>query len=268
MNTELAQIVSLVAYGNRYLYGESEEAPQNSTFNFVSGVKFARYKNARETNGVEVAGSVAEWFAWLREQKATRLWNIAFSWDRQDMPEYRMAGFAGGIPRAIQADMPDSFELWYPRWQTGALDKAKPWLVEYRALTFNNSYLLPVGGMKPVKKHLEKALSAAEKFSRRPQVKLEFWADRFKAALELLRSSTPVVQSFPDLLPPAGFSLEARQVLAASAQAYVFGGMGSWNDLGFEQPDLQKEYSEITGELYTAIKFGIVQASNSFQPEK
>ena len=68
----------------------------------------------------------------------------------------------------------------------------------------------------------------------------------------------------PDLLPDTGFSLEARQILASAAQADVFGGMGSWNDMGFEQVDTQREYKKVTKELYEAIKLDIIMASNSF----
>ncbi len=34
--------------------------------------------------------------------------------------------------------------------------------------------------------------------------------------------------------------MDARQLMAAAAQAYVFGGMGSWNDMGFENPKYSK----------------------------
>ncbi|HEB65292.1 MAG TPA: hypothetical protein ENJ02_07105 [Chloroflexi bacterium] len=67
------------------------------------------------------------------------------------------------------------------------------------------------------------------------------------------------------MLPSSGFPLEARQLLAAAAQAYVFGGMSSWNDLALpNDPEIIKEYEEISTELYEAIQFAILAASNSF----
>jgi hypothetical protein len=48
-------------------------------------------------------------------------------------------------------------------------------------------------------------------------------------------------------------------------QSYVFGGMGSWNDMGFQKPETQKEYERVSKELYEAVKFATTMASNSFE---
>jgi hypothetical protein len=44
--------------------------------------------------------------------------------------------------------------------------------------------------------------------------------------------------------------------------AWVFGGMGSWNDLGFAENDLQRQYEQITRELFTAVLQACVSAAN------
>ena len=174
--------------------------------------------------------------------------------------------FSGGVPTAIQADLPNGFELWYPLWKTGGHDK-KPWLVEYRSLMFPNSQAIPVQKMSMVKNRLKQAVAQAEKFAKRSDVNASNWATWFTKSLEMLDSSAPTAPFHPDLLPTSGFSLEARQVLASAVQSYVFGGMGSWNDIGFEKPEVQKEYERITKELYDAVKIATVMASNSFESE-
>jgi hypothetical protein len=266
MNGELAQIVALVGHGNQFLSGGSLELSNNSTFQYVSAVKFARYKTNQDTQGVEVASSVSEWLSFLRSIGVTRLWNIAFDWQQQDFPEHIAAAFSGSIPRAIQADLPNGYELWYPQWETGGQDNKKPWIVEYRSLMFPYSHMLPVQKMSIVKSQIKQAVSQAEKFAKRSDVNASNWAVWFSKSLELLDSAVPAAPFHPDLLPDAGYGLEARQVLAAAVQAYVFGGMGSWNDLGFEKTKTHKEYERITKELYEAVKFAIVMASNSFVP--
>jgi hypothetical protein len=263
MNGELAQIISLVAHGNLFLSGGSVDLAANSTFQYDASVKFARYKSNQDQEGVEVANSVSNWLSFLRSIKATRLWNIAFEWQRQDFPEYVAAAFSDGAPNAIQADLPKGFEIWYPLHKTGGQDN-KPWLVEYRSLMFPNSQAIPVRKMSMVKNRLKHAVSQAEKFANRSDVNANSWAAWFTKSLEILDSPVPTIPYHPDMLPASGFDLEARQILASAVRAYVFGGMGSWNDMLFEKPEISREYERITKDLYEAVKFALVMVSNSF----
>lgn len=314
MNGKLAQIVALVAHGNLFLSGKDVDLSTNSTLQYISSIKFVRYKSSQDTQGVEVANTVSEWFSFLRSAKATRLWHIDFSSrQRQDIPAYIASAFVGGIQNAIQADLPEGFELWFPQWKTTGLihagrksvkqerehhhkttlqklslllcrifrcrgsrnhaspaapkspketgdeDTPKPWSVEYRGFMSSNSCALPVQEMSAVKNRLRQAVSRAKEFAQGT-----IWAKYFAGSLEALESSAPVFP-FGDMLPSSGFPLEARQLLAAAAQAYVFGGMGSWNDLSLpNDPEVIKEYEEITNELYEAMQFAILMASNSF----
>src|SRR5512138_2750136 len=109
MNGELAQIIALVGYGNLFLSGGNVDLSSNSTFQYVSTIKFTRYKSNQDKQGVEVASNVSDWLSFLRSLKVTRLWNIAFGWQRQDIPEYIAISFSGGVPMAIQADLPNGF---------------------------------------------------------------------------------------------------------------------------------------------------------------
>lgn len=263
MNGELAQIVTLVTYGNHFLTGNDVDLSSNSTFHYLSSINFARYKSNKDKSGDVVAGSISEWFAFLRSNQVSRLWNVAFSWDRPDMPEHIAASFAGGVARAIQADLPDGYELWYPLWQTGG-PRDKPWNVEYRGLMFANSHVYPAPPVGFVKEKLRKAIVYVESFARRPEVGAGFWADHFTKSLDLLDSPAPMMPYHPDMLPDTGFDLVTREVMAAAAQAYVFGGMGSWNDMGFADKNLNNEYKKITKELYEAVKMSIVIASNAY----
>ena len=56
--------------------------------------------------------------------------------------------------------------------------------------------------------------------------------------------------------------LEARQLLGAVLAGWVFGGMGSWNDLGFDGED-QEEYTELSDELFTLLNQAIAVAIDS-----
>lgn len=262
----MAQIIALVAYSNVWL-NSSGGAPEllhtNSTFQYVDTVKFAQYSGPEQEQGEEVAMDVAGGLTVLRSMGARRLWNIAFSWQRQGYPEYALAGFSNAIPKAIQVDLPHGCELWYPRWQTGG-STGKIWRVEYRGLMCNRSYAMPLVPLDQVKVYLRQALAQAEAFALRPEAGAASWAGWFTKALALLESGTPEPPFHPDMLPAGSYPPAARQILAAAVQANVFGGMGSWNDISFADPQMQLEYQSVTAALYEAVKTSTVIASNSF----
>lgn len=88
------------------------------------------------------------------------------------------------------------------------------------------------------------------------------WQAVFDGALQALDSAEPPPS---DSLPDTGFGLEARQLMASATRAYVFGGMGSWNDLGWEDAARNAEYNRVSGALYAAVKSAIGAASNSYR---
>src|SRR5258708_16386767 len=76
-------------------------------------------------------------------------------------------------------------------------------------------------------------------------------------------ASKPIAPYHPDVLPADGYSLSARQLMAASVAAFVFGGMGSWNDTGFADREMQARYERVTRQLYIAVMDGLVTAVNA-----
>jgi hypothetical protein len=91
---------------------------------------------------------------------------------------------------------------------------------------------------------------------------LSTWADWFRDASQLGQTSDAQAPYHPDMLPAAGFEPFARQLLAMATRAWVFGGMGSWNDLGYADLD-NESYSTITRELYAAVLGAFVAVVNT-----
>ena len=267
MNGELVQCIAIAAHGNYVLHKGVFAYPElsitNSTFKYVSSVTFSRYRDENQRRGTPVASTVTDWFKYLHSVGVKRLWNIAFKWERQDFTEYQAAAFVGGAARAIQTNLPKGFEVWYPAWTAGNTPD-KPWSVEYRGLMSAHSHAVTVSDLAGAKMKLRKAITRAEGFAKSPKTKAADWAEGFARALKLLDSPTPVPPVHADMLPAEGYSLEARQILAAATQAHVFGGMGSWNDMGFRDDKLQSEYHSVSRELYEAIKLATVMAPNAF----
>jgi hypothetical protein len=65
-----------------------------------------------------------------------------------------------------------------------------------------------------------------------------------------------------DLAPSSFLPPYAEDLLAAAQWAWVFGGMGSWNDMSFEGDD-STEYAQLTQELYAAVNEAVVVATNA-----
>lgn len=269
MDGQLAQIIALVAYGNSFLSGGGNNAPDlwqsHSTFQYVGALKFARYLSKQATQGTEIATDTSSWFETLRSERATRLWYVAFAWNREDLPEHTAVAFAGSVPRAIQVDCPTGYELWYPFWTVEERNEPnrRIWSVEYKSLRFDHSQAR-TPYVEAVRPYLRQRLEAAEEFSQRAKEGAATWTAWFTAAMQLLEADQPQAPFHNDMLPKRGYSLAARQLLAAATQANVFGGMGSWNDIGFADKTVHIEYEQVTRNLYEAVKLSFVAAVNAF----
>lgn len=110
---------------------------------------------------------------------------------------------------------------------------------------------------------LEQSLIAIADFADARQ--LSAWADVFKKARAILNSTDPAGEYYHhDLLVEKHYSLITRQLLFAAGAAWVFGGMGSWNDLGFDTAEDNKKYDEVSAGLYAAINQSVLAAVNAY----
>ena len=231
---------------------------------------FERHSAGADAPGTVVASSPEDWFRWLKNTDAGRLSYIAFAWNGERTPglsEASAAGFSGGISMAIQAEMPDGqIELWYPSWNVDRTDLSKThvWKVRYHGVAGKAGLRAPLT-VEFITSKLKQELSAAANFARR-RAAGNNWEIIFNKALATLSSSDIPPRGPLEALPMFGYSPAARRLLASADQAWVFGGMGSWNDLGWSEPDIQAEYEAVTGKLYEAVKAACVTAANAFDP--
>jgi len=104
------------------------------------------------------------------------------------------------------------------------------------------------------------ALKEAREFS--SKLRSDMWAQIFNKALDCYSATRPEFSYHHDLIPESYYSLKARQLLAAAEQAWVFGGMGSWNDIGFNNPLTTRKYNKISKRLYSSTLTAFVAATN------
>jgi hypothetical protein len=212
-----------------------------------------------------IAADTRTWFAYLRAAGITRLRLVTFRLSQRllkSMPEHIGVAFAGNGVWCIRADAGKATQSWRAKWsiKNQRNPQQRIWSVEYLGIS---PYLAQVKfpRVDDAAKELYDALNDARAFSEKAN--LGFWGEYFTEAIELLGHSAPVIPYHPDLLPPGFRVLSSRQLLASACKAWVFGGMGSWNDVYFENRSLKKDYHSVTTRLYRATMNAIGSATNS-----
>jgi hypothetical protein len=271
MNLDLAQTIALIAHGNGFLQGSKYASPpelsqSNSTFQLVASQRFIR-EDARlpaAKRDIEVSRNTAGWYEDLRARGAQRLALTIFEIQHTHVPAYIANAFSNFSGWSIEVGFETGQEFWVPRWDAGRRNdpSRRIWEVVYRGVTSSDSAESAPVDLIHANSDLRAAIDEAEAFARRAYV--DFWADWFINALSLLDSVDPIPPFHRNLLPKNGYSLRARQTLSAAVQSFVFGGMGSWNDLNFNDEDLQRDYFQVTRNLYKAVMAALVGATNAY----
>lgn len=271
MQTPIAHTLALAIHGNAAVQGIEvhDLFPSNSTCTFCKSVSF----DLQDWEGDELrrrrfAATPQDWILRLRNAGAmsfTVLWDSPY--DRR-ISARESVGFAGGGGRwLIQVLLPGAAELWEAAWSVGdAHDPQKRiWTVTWVRVD-RRTEAHPIGALDldSLQADLERLLPEIADFARNHD--LETFIPYFERGLACLRSETPMGEVYhKDLAPPGFLSLQAERLLAAAQAAWVFGGMGSWNDTGFEG-EVQKEYERLSDRLYHLLNKAAIAAANSSAP--
>jgi hypothetical protein len=262
MNGELAQLVALTAHGNAALQDPgtaTELVDASSTFRFVNSVQFI------SSHG-DSAEDCQSWWSGLRQRGVRRLFLNRVRPRPTTLAgffEHHQAAFAGGLAIGIlaHAETGDS-EWWTGRWEVTQPKHPRQliWKVIYQGERARGARA-PAPSREPALAELRHSLERIRDFALSENA--EFWVPWFADALKLLASPEPTLSAYPDLLPASGYSLGSRQLLSAIARGWVFGGMGSWNDIGTSN---QATYDEVTRAYFDAVMNAAVAAVNAFEP--
>jgi hypothetical protein len=107
---------------------------------------------------------------------------------------------------------------------------------------------------------LASALEAVRAFAERQDLK--YWSKHFRRCLLRLSLEPQPLEDILELLLNNGLPVPAVQLVNAAMASDVFGGMGSWNDLGFGGADAQA-YQELSNRLLLAMKAAFRAGINS-----
>jgi hypothetical protein len=266
MNGELAQRIALVMWGNEIITRTvpAEFLDSHATTNFVRSFLFDPVPRRWPAKPV-MRQSVSGWFTDLLDAGTNRLELDALGQllggGSEPLDTHLSAAFVNSVPTPIIAQTRKS-TVWAATWQVQ--DGPRPsdsriWNVHYSLVNHTSLAALTHPSIADGTVRLKAALTEIAHFA--TANKTGHWIQWFQDALTLLYDHEPVVPYWPDLCPP-GDPARSR-LLAASVKAFVFGGMGSWNDLGFETDAAQQSYLALTRQLYNAVMFAIDATTNA-----
>ncbi|WP_225728212.1 MULTISPECIES: hypothetical protein [unclassified Nocardia] len=256
MNGELARCMTLATHATAWLRRRQTspagfELP-HSTMQFVDSIIFD-----------DVAG-VDGWMRRLVADGVDRVWLAVPDLDPQDdrgLAAHKAAAFAGGTQLGLLTTGAAGNRLWQARSQIGDRDAPdqRIWIVTYRSQPVSSGPLLP--DLQEAARLLDQALQHAEEFASHNV--LPPWDELFAEARRQWSSGEPRNVDHQDLFPDHWGHADSHRLACMAQAAWVFGGMGSWNDLQFDEPDRQREYETISRDLFAAVIRACVAAVNA-----
>lgn len=257
MQSQFAQQIALTTYGNAYLAGKPDVDwagfwASNGAFAVCESVRFVDRGGREESAGAtSYAADPVRWFERLARDgvSAVRLVCRTLSGERQ--------------PRWFNETIkPTGSDLWDCRWELGDRDRKdqKIWRVTYaRIETDQPTVELPRLDVAELRRRFAATLLASGDLARKHG--LQWFAKAFDAGRAALDGAATSGSSH-DLAPASILPPYARDLLAAAQASWVFGGMGSWNDVGFEGEDF-KTYERLSQELYQALNEAVLVSTNA-----
>jgi hypothetical protein len=270
MNGPIAQLVALALHGNAFLSGISSAQflSQNSTAQFCESIRFVRVEKSwlglSKPQEVQIADSPDAWFTYLRREHAEQLSVRWQTGTNPEVPDRMLAGFVGGggTWMLVVRFADGRCERWLARWDIGDKDRndRKIWRVTYGCVLVKREPPSLAVSSTEATARLKKALFDIHAFSAKHQC--EGFTQSFERGLKAL-AHEPGAEGYHRDLYPGREIASVSDLLVACQHGWVFGGMGSWNDMGFDGADGQ-EYNRVSEQLYGAIITAIPAAVDEY----
>lgn len=269
MNGPLVQFVALTCHANAFLRGLTVPVffPDNSTCQHCDWVKF--FEVSKSIFGKSRERSVAEtpndWFEYLKKKGAIGVRLGCTPQNNAGISDRMTSAFVGGGGTwAMEARYRNGISsIWLSRWTVWNQNapERRIWRVDYGLVSKNTSSTPDDQDLDTVASCLRTALSQIQAFSE--QHHCDGFTAYFSRAIETLDSRGRKCHgSHKDLIVEGTATNVAAYLLDACQSAWVFGGMGSWNDMSFEGND-QKEYDRVSDQLFKVLNKTIEAVANA-----
>ncbi len=267
MNGEILQMVALCCHANATVRGRRvpEALPKSVACDFCEFVRFVRPMRTLfgRVKDRTFASTPQEWLGTLVRDGVMRVRLGCAAGNDPAVADRTLAGFVGGGGRwyleLANADGQSDFLV--ADWQVHNLraPDGRVWRTTYKQVS-GPSMNAVTPSVDEATRDLMMTLREIADFAGRQN--LTSWRDLFLGALGAFDTDLAGRHdNCADLAPPGVLSQDARRLLDACQSAWVFGGMGSWNDLGFKDPD-HAIYERVSEKLYRCIVAGILAGAN------
>lgn len=178
-----------------------------------------------------------------------------------DISDRMTVGFVNGGPIFLAQIVAATPERWYGEWQVTNQDAPdrRIWSVTYHNVPDTSVGIQP-GSQQQVREALAQALDDAIAFTDSNDMGFR---EIFLEAKKALNDQSPMRDFYlGDIISEGLLSLSDLQLFSCATKAWVFGGMGSWNDAVFVGAK-EDAYAELSDRLFWAIIDGLVLAINA-----
>jgi len=264
VNGELAALIAVVLHGNAWLADISQPPPaldrDNTTFRYVHSLTFVERRQGLRRRARRIEGT-AEWLVAQQNAGVERLTLCSPTAACDQLEPHLASGFANGGPRGLVTNGA-ARTLWSSGWDTdgGEHPRGEIWQVTMTSLALATLDHEPAPAVPEASAQLMASLEDARVFAIAND--LAGWADWFAKASNAAHASEPQVAYNPDIAPPGWLTLEQHQLLAAAVQAWVFGGMGSWNVVWLSDESQADRMARVTERLYAAVVGAVIAVTN------
>lgn len=262
MQESIAQDVHLVLWGNAVLGAIAANECSREELEFSQPATFLDLRKEDSSwREMPYAPDPMTWLERLRGEGAEALQLFYEASQNPEIPDRIAVVFPGGGGHwLVEVVKSTGCDYWRSRWRWSERDQR--WEIAYGRILCNHPRLAsPMRTVPPdtiraeLLTHLERMTEFAANHDQ------ETFARTFDLARQMLNSRGSLTgEETP--WPVSRLAEICQQLLSAVKVAWVFGGMGSWNDLTFSG-DSQTEYETLSDTLYQLLNTAIVVAVNS-----
>lgn len=269
MNAPLAQLVALACHANAFLRGQSAPPffPGNSTCQFCDWVKFIAVSRTLfgKAKEITMATTPNEWFEHLKSKGVVGIRLSRTAQNKPGISDRMSSAFVGGGGNwAMEAFQPDGkAAIWLSRWSVWNQNapERRIWRVDYARVSQIPRQMAGSTDLESAGARLRSVLAEIHRFSEKHNC--GGFTACFARAMETLDSHGAKRHGYHKDLVVNGIAAELSTCLLDACQsAWVFGGMGSWNDIGFVGTD-QAEYDRVSEQLFGVLNETIQIAANA-----
>jgi len=255
MSVRLQRLVALSTYGNAVLAGKTDD------FDIAEQIAHNCYNmEFIEQPELDIAGSTRllapsteKWFRYLEEDGAKKIKLHFAPSNKVKIPDHISEAFIGGGSECMIEVQFDQYSHLY--FHTESPSRKDQFL---RSKQEAGHYADSIS-VEDSTRQLEQVLASLIDFTRNNKFTQNWFAIFTGARSCLTTSDFQITESF---IPEHIYSVDSQRLLEAAFRSFAFGGMGSWNDLAFDDVK-QETYETLSSELYSSIYTAIATAVNS-----